>query len=1619
MIAFGYSDSAFAFDEFHVTSTADTQDAAPGDGNCADAAGECTLRAAVMESNMASGPAKIYLPGGTYTLSLSGAGENASLTGDLDLDKSISIIGVDGNPGGTIIQAGTSPASGIDRVFQVNPARSEDPFTFLFDSVTIRYGRNSSDGNGGGIAGYLGSGSLQVVNCVIAENTAFALGSGRGAGIYLEGKSGASIEIKKSKILSNNVDGFGGGAFINSGGSVLISESTIAENTANSGGGGFSNYGSGVFTFEKSTISGNRAYDKRGGGLALYTQTDLNNVTISGNQATQYGGGVFVDTANSVTFKNSTITGNDTHGAYLNNSNSNVTMHNTIVAGNSGGSIFGNANLQASSSYNLFGTGSSGGLTNGVNGNQVGVTDPKLGPLADNGGLTQTHALLTGSPAIDAGDASVISGISTDQRGLPRLADSASDPDDTPTPDIGAFEAHPTIADISDVTIPINSVKTVNFDIGDHSLIDSITATSSNQTLVPNGNIQVTGTGSNRTLTVTPASGQIGSTTITVTAADTNNGITTTASDTFVLNVVTNADLTIAKSHTGDFLQGLNGTYTITVTNAGADSTGGTVTVTDTLPTGLTATAMDGMGWACDVSTLTCSRSDALAANTSYPPITLTVSVERNAPASVVNQAAVSGGGDSNTTNNTATDPTTIGEPTKVVNVNQVPFNGFYKKGDTLNFGVTFSNAVNVSTAGGTPSFPLVIGTKAVNAVYTGGSGSTLLTFAYIVQSGDLDADGISAGAALSLNGGSITDSASGLPVDPTLVNVAPLAGVGVEAVAPKAIFGSVPANGYYRAGQPWDIIITFNENVTVTGKPSLPLMIGSDTAQAGYVSGSGSNTLLFRYTIRSADQDLDGIELGSEMTLNGGTIRDAIGNDMDPALNGVVNLRGLKIKNSIPTAQSLTVPDGGFYRAGEHLDFVVHFNEPVDVDISAGSPFIPLTVGTMSKQAVYQSGDDTDALTFRYTVQADDNDADGIGMGSAISLNGAHIRDVAGIDAGITFTGDASHILIDNDPPAVPVIDLADGSSFNKRDITFKGTGEAASKLQLIIDGTPNVSATVGGDGNWSAKVAGLTDGAHQIKAQSTDAAGNTSSESAPINFSIDATSPNKPVVTRSKTEWTNQDVTVTVTGEAGNQLQYRLNGGSWQTYTGVVTIMDEGSTRFEARQVDGVLNESEIEEATVRIDKTPPVITLKGEEVMNVDVGSTFTDPGVTITDNLAKDLGAIVTGTVDTSMPGNYTLHYNTADLAGNAAAEMKRTIRVVSKPVPPPPPPPSQNHPVTSVRLDQNELTLSLDGDPVTFHATVRPDNATNKQVTWSSSDPDVASVNKNGVVTPLAAGETTITVTTEDGGHTDTCLVTVKEEGPFLKASERSFLVKPQKSFSFTIYFQSKEGEWEDITKSKATTYDVDSNLVTIKPGTIRAGKEEGEAVLTVRYRGHELQIPVTVSKVSVKTLRTSSRSITQQVGQSKQMELMAIFTNNDKKDVTDKAVWASSAPAVVSVSDSGEVKGLKEGRATITAVYGGKKVSIQVNVEEELTLKSLVADKRNVTLEAGEKEEVVLTATYSDGSKVNVTDQAEWKSSNEQIVKVEHGVLEAVAKGKAKVTAEYRGKTIAIYIQVK
>jgi beta-glucanase (GH16 family) len=233
----------------------------------------------------------------------------------------------------------------------------------------------------------------------------------------------------------------GGGIYSGDGASLTLIDSTVADNTAAWSGGGIYSFFNTATTIIRSTISGNTSADV-GGGLRTLGTVTIDNSTISGNTATGWHGGAIFQTDGDVTITNSTIANNVAPdwapstlfiGQFGGGFVPTLSLTNTIISGNQWYSCekfaSGTTGNVVSGGHNVF----QDDTCNPAAADLVGV-DPMLGPLADNGGPTLTHALLAGSPAIDAADGAASP--ATDQRGVARPQGAGFD--------IGAFELEPT-----------------------------------------------------------------------------------------------------------------------------------------------------------------------------------------------------------------------------------------------------------------------------------------------------------------------------------------------------------------------------------------------------------------------------------------------------------------------------------------------------------------------------------------------------------------------------------------------------------------------------------------------------------------------------------------------------------------------------------------------------------------------------------------------------------------------------------------------------------------------------------------------------------------------------------------------------------------------------------------------------------------------------------------------------------------------------------------------------------------------------------------------------------------------------------------------------------------------
>ncbi|MGE5701215.1 MAG: cadherin-like beta sandwich domain-containing protein [Clostridia bacterium] len=352
------------------------------------------------------------------------------------------------------------------------------------------------------------------------------------------------------------------------------------------------------------------------------------------------------------------------------------------------------------------------------------------------------------------------------------------------------------------------------------------------------------------------------------------------------------------------------------------------------------------------------------------------------------------------------------------------------------------------------------------------------------------------------------------------------------------------------------------------------------------------------------------------------------------------------------------------------------------------------------------------------------------------------------------------------------------------------------------------------------------------------------------------------------------------------------------------------------------------------------------------------------------------------------------------------------------------PPSSYYPVTNVSLDPTKLTLTAGGETAVLHATVTPTYATDPSVSWSSGNPEVASVDRNGVVTPHKEGEVIITVTTQDGNFTAQSLVKVEPEPEpaitlvSLKVSKESVLLKPGKQTSFRVYAVYSDGKEEDITSDKKTSFKSSSrSSATVTPGIIKAGKKEGEAMITVRYENQRLEIPVTISKRGVKELQLSLKQVQLETGEEIQLQAMVMFSDSTQRDVTDKAVWVSTNPERITIQ-KGKLTAHSAGETTVIAHYAGKTAALSVQVTEPKEVKRISTGKRTMTLKAGNTQRISLTAYYKDGTKAVVTGAADWSSADESVAVVEAGAITAVDTGTTTVTVKYRDQVLAIRVTV-
>ena len=313
-------------------------------------------------------------------------------------------------------------------------------------------------------------------------------------------------------------------------------------------------------------------------------------------------------------------------------------------------------------------------------------------------------------------------------------------------------------------------------------------------------------------------------------------------------------------------------------------------------------------------------------------------------------------------------------------------------------------------------------------------------------------------------------------------------------------------------------------------------------------------------------------------------------------------------------------------------------------------------------------------------------------------------------------------------------------------------------------------------------------------------------------------------------------------------------------------------------------------------------------------------------------------------------------------------------------------------VTGVELPATESVFV--GKTVQLTATVKPDDATNKAVSWSSSDETVATVDANGIVTGIAVGDATITVTTVDGAKTASCVVSVSHKHIESIEISQSTLALTLASAATQL---SATYSPDDATDTELTWTVDKPEIATVSSTGVVTPVSEGTAIVTVANGSVTATCTVTVAAVEITSVTLDKTTLTFTMGDATQ----TLSATVEPENATVKTVsWSTSNPAVATVAD-GVVTPVGVGECTITATAGAKSDVCNVTVNPK-AVTGITLDKS--TLEISVNGSSVLTAIVTPDDATNKT--VIWSSSDETVATVTNGIVSGVSAGTAVITAK-------------
>lgn len=330
-------------------------------------------------------------------------------------------------------------------------------------------------------------------------------------------------------------------------------------------------------------------------------------------------------------------------------------------------------------------------------------------------------------------------------------------------------------------------------------------------------------------------------------------------------------------------------------------------------------------------------------------------------------------------------------------------------------------------------------------------------------------------------------------------------------------------------------------------------------------------------------------------------------------------------------------------------------------------------------------------------------------------------------------------------------------------------------------------------------------------------------------------------------------------------------------------------------------------------------------------------------------------------------------------------------------------------VKRVDAQKSRVSLLLNQSETVHLIATYPDGTT-RDVTeiaeWSSDNPGIADALK-GKITGFGPGQANITASY--GNKTAKIKVDV-DNAIKLDVNKQNLLLKKNTTEQLKLTATYPNGKTEDITDRAEWSSDNESIVYVIK-GKISANKS-GEATIKAKYG--ERSVSVIVEVDVPRRLELNKDTVTLNSNKSEQLMLQAIYGDGSTEDVTSQAKWTVDKETIASVIN-GKVSAVKAGEATVTAQYGGKSTSAKVLVDIP---NILVPNKKKISMQIGESEQINLKAVYPDGKEEDITQKAEWISSSDQVVEVRRGMIIGVATGTATVTAKFGNRSAIIHVSV-